>query len=169
MGYDKKIDKLISPVVYLCYPVPKIALLPVLMLLFGIGEISKIALIFLIVVFQVIVSVRDATCNIEPQFFFPLYSLGASFGDIFREVLLPAVLPQLITALRLALGTAVSVLFFAETYGTQLGMGYFITDAWMRVNYLDMYAGIIMLALMGLLLFALLDMAERLACPWQNK
>ena len=66
------------------------------------------------------------------------------------------------------MATAISVLFFTETFGTQYGIGYYIMDAWLRVNYLDMYAGIVVLSTMGLLLFALLDWVERRLCAWNR-
>ena len=67
------------------------------------------------------------------------------------------------------MATAISVLFFTETFGTQYGIGYYIMDAWLRVNYLDMYAGIVVLSMMGLLLFILLDWAERRMCAWNQQ
>lgn len=168
MGYTKKVDTILAPLVYLTYPIPKIALLPILMLLCGIGELPKILMIFLIVIFQVLVALRDGISSIPKEMFYPLYTLGASFKDIFCKILWPAVLPNFITALRVAMGTAISVLFFTETFGTKYGMGYFIMDAWLRVNYLDMYAGIIVLSLMGLCLFGILDLCERYFCKWNR-
>ena len=129
MGYFPKCDRFLSPLVYLTYPVPKIALLPILMLLFGVGEFSKIFMIFLIILFQVVVAVRDGIRAIPKETLYPLYSLGAGFKDIFFEVLWPASLPKFITAIRVALATAISVLFFTETFGTRYGMGYFIKRA----------------------------------------
>lgn len=169
MGYFRRADRYLSPVVYLTYPVPKIALLPILMLLAGVGELSKILMIFLIIVFQVIVAVRDAIRTLPEERYAPLYSLGASLAQVFRFVILPASLPKFITAVRVAMATAVSVLFFTETFGTQYGMGYYIMDAWLRVNYLEMYAGILVFSAMGLLLFGLIDGFERAACRWQRK
>jgi NitT/TauT family transport system permease protein len=169
MGYFPKTDKFLAPVVYLTYPVPKIALLPILMLLFGVGELSKVFMIFLIIVFQVVVALRDGIRAIPNETYYPLYSLGASFKDIFFEVLWPASLPKFITAIRVALATAISVLFFTETFGTQYGMGYFIMDAWLRVNYLEMYSGIVVLSLLGLILFTTIDIIERQVCHWQYK
>nr|WP_304099555.1 ABC transporter permease [Mitsuokella multacida] len=169
MGYFRRADRYLSPIVYLTYPIPKIALLPILMLLAGVGELSKILMIFLIIVFQVIVAVRDAIRTLPEERYAPLYSLGASFAQVFRFVILPASLPKFITAVRVAMATAVSVLFFTETFGTQYGMGYYIMDAWLRVNYLEMYAGILVLSAMGLLLFGLIDVFERAACRWQRK
>ncbi len=169
LGYFPKMDKILSPLVYLTYPIPKIALLPVVMLLFGVGEATKILLIFLIVVFQVIVAVRDGIRLIPAETYYPLNSLGASFYCIFCEILWPASLPKFITAVRVAMATAISVLFFTETFGTQFGMGYFIMDAWLRVNYLEMYAGIFVLSLLGLVLFGMIDLLERCFCSWQYK
>lgn len=169
MGYFNSCDRLLSPLVYLTYPIPKIALLPILMLLCGLGELSKIVMIFLIIVFQVIVAVRDGVRSIPRETYYPLYSLGASFADIFRHILLPASMPKFLTAVRVAMATSISVLFFTETFGTQYGMGYFIMDAWLRVNYLEMYSGIIVLSLIGMLLFGIIDLLESKICHWQYK
>ena len=169
MGYYKFIDKILAPIVYLTYPIPKIALLPIFMLLAGIGELPKIIMIFLIVIFQILVSIRDSIKAIPKEMYYPLYTLGASFYDIFTKILWPAILPNFITSLRVALGTAISVLFFTETFGTKFGMGYFIMDSWLRVNYLDMYSGIIILSIMGLALFGLFDFIENYFCRWKAK
>jgi NitT/TauT family transport system permease protein len=167
MGYFARLDKILSPLVYFTYPVPKIALLPIVMLLFGLGETSKLIMIVLIIVFQIIITARDAVKNIPQEIFRSLQSLGAGRRQIFKEIIIPASLPEVLTATRLALGTAVSILFFTETFGTKYGMGYFIMDAWMRVNYLDMYAGIVMLSLLGFCLFSMLDVAEKYFCSWR--
>lgn len=169
MGYFPGWDRLLSPIVYLTYPIPKIALLPVMMLLFGLGELSKILMIFLIVVFQVIIAVRDGVKGIPKETYYPLYSLGAGFLDVVREILIPGSMPKFLTALRVAMATAVSVLFFTETFGTKYGMGFFIMDAWMRVNYLEMYSGIAVLSNIGLILFGAIDYLERKKCGWQYK
>ena len=168
MGYFPRVNRLLAPILYLTYPVPKIALLPVVMLLFGVGETSKMLLVFLIIVFQVVVAVRDAVAAIPPETYAPLRVLGASFWQMVRHIVLPASLPKFITAVRIAMATAISVLFFTETFGTKYGIGYYIMDAWLRVNYLDMYAGIAVLSAIGLLLFALLDAAEHVLCRWKN-
>ena len=167
MGYFSPIDKLLSPMVYFTYPIPKLALLPVVMLLFGLGEVSKLIMIVLIIVFQVVITSRDAVKSIPAETFHSLQSLGASKVQTFTEIILPASLPEVLTATRLALGTAVSILFFTETFGTEHGMGYFIMDAWMRVNYLDMYAGIVVLSFMGFLIFSVIDAAESYLCAWR--
>lgn len=167
MGYFNKIDKLLSPLVYFTYPVPKIALLPVVMLLFGLGEASKLIMIILIIIFQIIITSRDAVKAIPAETFRSLQSLGASRVQMFTEIIIPASLSDVLTSTRLALGTAVSILFFTETFGTEYGMGYFIMDSWMRVNYLDMYSGIVVLSFMGFIIFTVIDALEHFICSWR--
>jgi NitT/TauT family transport system permease protein len=167
MGYFEPVDKVLSPLVYFTYPVPKLALLPIVMLLFGLGEISKLIMIVLIIVFQIIITSRDAVKSIPPETYRSLQSLGASRSQMLTEIIFPASLPEVLTATRLALGTAVSILFFTETFGTEYGMGYFIMDAWMRVNYLEMYAGIVVLSFMGFVIFTAIDIAENRLCSWR--
>lgn len=161
MGSSERANQIMSPLVYFTYPVPKIALLPIVMLLFGLGEASKLIMIVLIIIFQIIITTRDAVKNIPPEIFRSLQSLGASGLQMFTEIIIPATLPDVLTATRLALGTAVSILFFTETFGTEYGMGYFIMDSWMRVNYLEMYAGIVVLSLLGFMLFMAIDVLEK--------
>lgn len=167
MGYYKRIDKLLSPLVYFTYPVPKMALLPIVMLIFGLGELSKIIMLVLIVIFQIIIAARDAVKDIPEEAYHSLYSLGAGRLQIFKEIVAPASLSEVLTSTRLALGTGVSILFFTETYGTEYGMGYFIMDSWMRVNYIDMYAGIVVLSIIGVLIFILIDILESYLCSWR--
>ncbi len=167
MGWFPAWNKRLSPLVYFTYPVPKIALLPLVMLIFGLGELSKIFMILMIVVFQIIVSMRDAVAGIPKETFYAMTSLGARRRDVFRTVVFPASLPALLSSVRVSLGTALSVLFFTETFGTQYGLGYFIMDSWMRVNYVDMFSGILILSVLGLLLFGLVDLLERMLCRWR--
>ncbi len=168
MAYSKLGNRIVNPLVYLTYPIPKTALLPVVMLMFGLGDTSKIIMIVLILVFQIIVAVRDAVLNIPPDYYNHIRSLGASKIQVFRHITLPAVLPALLTNLRLSLGTALSILFFAEGYGTRFGIGYYILDAWTRIDYLDMYAGIVAIALLGFVLFVLVDSLEEHVCRWKR-
>ena len=167
MAYSRLWNKLLNPLVYFTYPIPKTALLPAAMLLFGLGDVSKIVIIVLILVFQVIIAVRDAVLNIPQETYHPIRSLGASKLQIFRYITMPSILPAMLTNLRLSIGTALSILFFAEGYGTQYGIGYYILDAWTRIDYKGMYAGIIVISLFGFVLFVLTDFLEETVCKWK--
>ncbi len=166
IGYFKWLDKFLSPLVYFFYPIPKIAFLPIIMLMFGLGEKSKILIIILIIVFQVLISVRDSIKNLDPRYYYPLISIEAKPLDVFKHILIPASLPRLLSSVRIALATSISVLFFAETFGTTYGLGYFIMDAMLRINYVDMYSGILILSLMGFFLFAVIDWIEKNLIKW---
>ena len=164
MAYSKKWNKLLNPLVYFTYPIPKTALLPVVMLVFGLGDTSKIILIVLILVFQIIVAVRDSVLNINQQTYNVVTSLGASKFQVFINITIPSILPALLTNLRLSIGTALSILFFTEGYGTQYGIGYYILDAWNRIDYISMYAGIVLISITGFILFIIIDIFEENLC-----
>jgi len=168
LGRSKILDRLASPIVYILYPIPKIAFLPLLLLAFGLGDASKLALLCLILFFQLLVSVRDAAKAIEAGHLAMARLLGLPRGTMIAKIILPACLPGLFSGLRAATGTAVSVLFFAESVSASRGLGFFVMDAWMRVAYADMAAGVLALGILGLGLIALVDALEGIACPWRR-
>jgi NitT/TauT family transport system permease protein len=164
LGRSRRWDGALSPLVYLLFPVPKIALLPIVMLLLGIGNGARIAIVTLVLFFQVLVSTRDAARGVPEPLMVSLRSLGASRGQSLRWVVIPSILPALFSALRVGTATALAVLFFSETFGTRRGLGYFVMESWMRLSYVDMYAGILCLGLLGLALFAAIDALEAVTC-----
>jgi NitT/TauT family transport system permease protein len=167
LGQSPALNRIFSPALYILYPIPKIVFLPVILLLLGIGDRSKIFILFLILFFQILVVVRDQAAALRPELLYSVRSLGAGRRALFRFVYLPATAPAALTALRVSIGTAVAVLFFAETFATTSGLGYYIiVDAWGRLAYADMYAGVIALSLLGLLLYFATDRLERRLAPW---
>lgn len=169
LGVSKKVNRLLSPFLYYMYPIPKIAFLPVFMLLFGLGNTSKIILIIFIIVFQMILSVRDGVFQIPTSHFKVMNSFSASRKHQYRFLILPAILPQVFSALRISIGISLATLFFAENYATTYGVGYFIMSAWTKMNYPEMFSGIIALGFIGLLFFKLLDILENHYTPWTRK
>ncbi|MGE5620529.1 MAG: ABC transporter permease [Sphingomonadaceae bacterium] len=167
IGQSPRWNGLMSPIIYLTYPVPKIVFLPIIMLFLGTGDVSKIFVISLILFFQILVVVRDACLMVRPELVQSVRSLGAGRLDLLRYVYLPACLPSVLTALRVSTGTAVAVLFLAETFATQSGLAYYITvEAWGRMAYPEMYAGVIAMATLGLTTYVVLDRLERRLCEW---
>jgi 4-hydroxybenzoate polyprenyltransferase len=166
LGYSPALDRIFSPVVYLAYPVPKMVLLPVVILLFGLGDLSKIILITLILFFQILVAVRDGVRSVSPRYYDSVESMGGSITDIFCHVVIPAALPHSFTAIRISTGTAISVLFFAESFATSSGLGFLIMDAWARAEYIMIFVGITGMSLMGLVLFIIFSILEKKLCAW---
>lgn len=168
LGQSYQLNKIFSPVIYLLYPIPKVVLVPVVLLFFGIGDLPKITIIFLILFFQILVLVRDQALALRPELILSVRSLGAGRRGLFRFVYLPASLPAILTALRQSVGTSVAVLYVAELFATQKGLGYYIfLNGSTLFNYPAMYAGVIAMSILGLSLYFSIDWLERALCPWQ--
>jgi NitT/TauT family transport system permease protein len=167
LGQYEKVNRLFAPVIYLTYPIPKIVLLPIVILFLGIGDGSKIAIIFLILFFQILVVVRDQAAALRPELIYSVRSLGAGRRALLRFVYLPASLPAILTSIRLSIGTAIAVLFFTESFATNAGLGYYvIVDTFQRIAYPEMYAGVVAMSVLGLILYYLVDWLERALCPY---
>ncbi|MGN0073135.1 MAG: ABC transporter permease [Coriobacteriales bacterium] len=168
LGRSPRLDALFAPVLYILYPLPKIVLLPILLVLLGLADAPKIALISLTVFFQVVVVMRDAAKAIPQATLLSVRSLGAGRWDEWRHVVLPATLPELFTTLRVSSAVAIAVLFFAEAIAGSTGLGYFIMESWAMVNYPRMFAGIIALAALGVIVYELFDLLEHRATRWRR-
>jgi len=168
LGRSPRADAIAAPLIFLTYPIPKVVFLPVLYVLLGLGNSAKITLIALIVFFQILVTARDAAKAVPEQSVLSVRSLGASRFDVYRHVVVPAALPDIFTALRIGTGTAIAVLFLAESIAGSDGIGYYISDAWGRIDYPAMFAGILGMALLGVVLYEALDAVETWATRWKR-
>ncbi|MGH2607308.1 MAG: ABC transporter permease [Anaerolineales bacterium] len=168
LGQSPRWDRLFAPVIYLLFPVPKVVLVPILLLFLGVGDLPKILVIFLILFFQILVLVRDQAAGLRAELVDSVRSLGAGRRALFRFVYLPASLPAILTGLRQSIGTAVAVLYVAELFATQRGLGYYIyLHGSTLFDYPKMYAGIVAMSLLGLGLYFIVDWLHRRLCPWQ--
>jgi ABC-type nitrate/sulfonate/bicarbonate transport system permease component len=169
LGQIRALNRLFSPLIYIAHPIPKIVFLPVILVLFGSGDGSKVFLIALILFFQILVVVRDEAAELRPELILSVRSIGAGRRALFRYVYLPASLPAVLTALRVSVGTAIAVLFIAETYATSSGLGYYIIiESWGALRYAQMYAGVLAMSLLGLALYFAVDGLDRQLCPWRE-
>ena len=168
IGQSRRLNALISPAIYIIYPIPKVVLVPIILLIFGVGDFPKILIIFLILFFQILVLVRDQAASLRPELIQSVRSIGAGRRALFRFVYIPASLPAVLTALRQSIGTAVAVLYIAELFATQQGLGYYIyLNGSTFFNYPAMYAGVIAMSFLGLGLYFSVDWLERRFCSWQ--
>jgi NitT/TauT family transport system permease protein len=169
LGQIRTLNRFFSPLIYIAHPIPKIVFLPVILVLFGSGDGSKVFLIALILFFQILVVVRDEAADLRPELILSVRSVGAGRRALFRYVYLPASIPAVLTALRISVGTAVAVLFIAETYATSSGLGYYIIiESWGALRYAHMYAGVLAMSLLGLALYFAVDGLDRRLCPWRE-
>lgn len=161
LGRSELADRLFQPVLYILYPIPKIVFLPVIFIFFGIGGDSKIMIIAIAIFFQMMVTMRDASKNIASSSIVSTEALGANRFQIFKEVVIPATLPDLFTALRVSTGTAVAILFIAESMAGSSGLGYYIMHSWSLLEYSQMFAGIIAMAFMGVAIYEAFNFIEK--------
>lgn len=168
LGRSKRADAIFGPALYVIYPIPKIVFLPVLFILFGLGGQAKVILISIAVFFQVMMSMRDAAKNAPQAAIESMRSLGAGRASIFMNVVVPATLPDLFTALRITTGTAVAILFIAESMAGSSGLGYLIMHAWSLLEYQQMFAGIIAMVIMGVVLYEVFDVLEKKLTAWRQ-
>jgi ABC-type nitrate/sulfonate/bicarbonate transport system permease component len=168
LGQSKRLNQLFSPLLYILYPIPKVVFVPLVLLFLGVGDLSKIVIISLILVFQITVLVRDQAAGLQFELLQSVRSLGAGRRALFRFVYLPATLPAILTALRQSIGTAVAVLYITELVATRLGLGYYIyIQGSTLFDFPKMYAGVIAMSILGLGLYFLVDMLERRLVPWK--
>ena len=162
LGQVPKVNRIFAPLIAIVYPIPKIVFLPVIYVLMGITDISKIFLIAIIIFFQILVVVRDEAANLHPELILSVRSLGAGRRALFRYVYFPASLPAVLTALRVSVGTAIAVLFIAEQSLTTYGLGYYIVvETYQVLRYPEMYAGILAMSLLGLVLYFIIHNMEQ--------
>jgi ABC-type nitrate/sulfonate/bicarbonate transport system permease component len=168
LGQMPTLNRIFSPVIYILYPIPKVVLVPVILLFLGISDVAKVVIIFLILFFQILVLVRDQAAALRAELVASVHSLGAGRRALFRFVYYPASLPAILTALRQSIGTAVAVLYVAELFATQRGLGYYIyLHGSTLFDYPRMYAGVVAMSLLGLGLYFGVDWLQRRLCPWQ--
>jgi ABC-type nitrate/sulfonate/bicarbonate transport system permease component len=168
IGGSESLNRIFSPFIYLLYPIPKVVFVPVVILFLGIGDMAKIAIMFLILFFQIVVLVRDQAAGLPSQLIQSLHSLGAGRRALFRFVYLPASLPAILTALRQSIGTAVAVLYITELSATKYGLGYYIYyNGSTLLDYPAMYAGVMAMSLLGLGMYFTVDWLERKWCRWK--
>jgi NitT/TauT family transport system permease protein len=161
LGQMPKLDRIFSPLIAITYPIPKIVLLPVIYVLMGITDLSKIILIALIIFFQILVVVRDEAANLRPELILSVRSLCAGRRALFKYVYLPASLPAVLTALRISIGTAIAVLFIAEQSLTTYGLGYYIVvETYQVLRYAEMFTGILAMGMLGVALYFIVSGVE---------
>ncbi len=154
LGQMPRLDSVVGPLIAIIYPIPKIIFLPVIYVLMGISDLSKITLIASIIFFQILVVVRDEAAGLKKELILSVKSLGAGRRALFKYVYIPASIPAILTALRVSVGTAVAVLFIAEQSLTSYGLGYYIViETYQVLLYPEMYTGIMGMGLLGVLLY----------------
>lgn len=169
MGLFRPMRDALNPLIAALFPIPKIALLPLLLLIFGLGETSKYVTIAINVFFLMSINTFAGVMNTPKIYFEVAQNLRASRLTTYLTVALPGALPGIFTGLRICMGTALILLVAVEFSTADSGVGYRIWWAW-TVFWVDtMYVGFLVIALLGLLFSLAVDLLERWIIPWHRK
>lgn len=168
MGLSPVLRQLLQPAIASIYPIPKVALFPLVMLMLGLGESSKWVIVAVAVFFQVLMSTLAGVVNIDRVYLDVAADFRARRWQAYRTIALPAALPFIFTGFQLGLGMALIVVVIAENFGTERGLGYVIWHSWQIFEVRDMYVALILVALLGYLSQLLLARIERAVIPWRR-
>ena len=155
------------PMIGALYPIPKIAILPLVMLIFGLGEQSKWVIIAIGVFFPLVINTMAGVMGIDKIYHDVGRNFGAGRGDFYLTIALPGALPLILAGVRLGWGTALLLMVTAEFVAAKSGLGYLIWQGWQSFAIEQMYVGIILVSALGYLSFVLLDQVARAIVPWK--
>lgn len=168
MGLFWPVRVFLMPLAAALYAIPKIAILPLVMIVFGIGETSKFVIVALSIFFLVVLNTMSGVLEIDRTYRDVARNLGASRLELFTTVALPGALPSIFTGLRLAMGFALIVIVGTEFLTvSQGGIGALIWQSWTILSVKKMMVGLIITGIMGWLLSLLVNLSERLVMPWR--
>jgi NitT/TauT family transport system permease protein len=166
MGLSPLTRAVLSPIIASLYPIPKIAIFPLVMAVFGIGEFSKYVLVAIAVFFFMAINSFAGVANVDRIY----WDVGRSFRvSRLRSILtiaLPGALPMIVAGLRLSLGVSLLVLVSAEFVGAKSGIGFLVWNSWQVFDVEAMYVGILVIGLLGWSFFAIMDALEKRLMPW---
>ncbi len=165
MGLYKKVDDILSPIVYCLSPIPKSVLTPVFLIIFGMNDIGRIMIVVFIVIFPIIVSVKDAITLIPKEYFIIAKTLNLSRQELYTKIIFKAILPNLLSTIKITIAIAVAVLYISENIGANIGLGYYIASN-NGINNVEMYSAIVMLSLIGYAVVLTMDWLLINKCKW---
>ena len=169
MARVRWVDRLFEPLFSFGYPIPRVALYPVFVFLFGLGHLSKITLIFLECMYPIAINTYYGTRAVNERYVWAARNMGASELQVFWKVVVPAALPQIFAGLRIALPIALVIAILTEMIGATEGMGYQIAFASASLSRAQVFAGVVVIAVVGFVLDCLLTLARRKLVFWERE
>ncbi|MGI6633192.1 MAG: ABC transporter permease [Bacillota bacterium] len=169
MGLFSPLRAWLMPLVSSTFPIPKLAIMPLILIVFGLGEASKVFTIGIGVFYLVLINSMTGVLSIDPIFLDVAKTFGASKKDFYLTVAIPGSLPMIFAGLKLGMGTALLLIVAAEMSAAQSGVGWMIWRAYDMFDIERMFSALLTLAVLGYLLSILLDTIERKVIPWKEK
>ncbi|MHB1534933.1 MAG: ABC transporter permease [Acidimicrobiales bacterium] len=169
LGLVRPLRSALSPLFTALYAVPQIALLPLLLVIFGIGETPKVLTVLAVTFFVLEINALAAVRNFDPRLLEAGRAYGANGAKLFRHVLLPGAMPAIFTGLRVSIALGLVVITATEFVASNNGLGFLVWNSWQLFQPDQMYVGLVTIALVGVILTAVISLIERLALPWMTR
>lgn len=169
MGLFPLVRSLLNPLVAATFPIPKLVIMPLILLIFGLGETSKVVIIALGVFYLVLINTLAGVLNIEPIYMDVAKNFGAGRREFYLTVALPGAMPMIFAGFKVGMGTALLLFVAAEMSAARAGIGWMIWRAYDVFDIEKMFAGLITTSVLGFLLSYALDFLERFIIPWKEK
>ena len=169
LGWYKGVRTFVDPVINFFRALPPIALIPLVIVYFGIGEVAKVAILFYASFFAGVIVMYEGIAQISPIYVRVARTLGATDGEIFRKVIVPLAVPHMLTAVRVALGVAWATLVASELIAAQQGLGALIQNASNFFQLDIIYLGIICIGFIALAMDTALRLLARRLVSWQER
>jgi len=167
-GTARWFDRMLSPAVFLTYPVPKIVMLPIFMIWFGIGDLSKVLIIALACFYPVFINAYYGVRQTRTILVWSALNMGATPARIFRRVVLPSAAPMIFAAMRVSLALSFIVMFAAEMINARSGLGHMIRTAENSLRFDLMYVSLVTIAILGYAGDRLVRLAHSRLLAWQQ-
>jgi ABC-type nitrate/sulfonate/bicarbonate transport system permease component len=168
MGLNRPVRALVEPLIAALYPIPKSSIVPLALLIFGLGEGSKVFMVAVGVFFPVIINATTGVLEINKVYLEVGKNFEASRWNTFRTIAFPGALPVIMTGIRLGIGMGLVLIAVAEMIGAKSGLGFMIWNAWEIFSVEQMYVGLFVIALIGVAITFLLQEVERILIPWKT-
>lgn len=168
MGLSTYFRAVLYPIVAATYPIPKSAVLPLIILIFGLGEMSKIVAVAIGVFYIVLLNSMAGVLNLEQKYLDVGRNFKASKFNVFFTIALPGASPQIFTGLKLSMGIGLILIVMAEMLGANSGIGYKIWDSWQVLSIDKMYVYLAVISVMGFVSMGMIDLIERKVIPWKT-
>jgi NitT/TauT family transport system permease protein len=168
MGISRPLRAAIDPLVSATYPIPKSAILPLVLLIFGLGEMSKVVMVALGAFYPILINTVLGVVNLDKIYLDVGHNYRANRWQVFRTIALPGALPSIMAGIKLAMGMGLILIAISEMVAANDGIGYMIWNSWQVLTVDTMYVGLLVIAILGFVFSLVLDEIERMLIPWKT-
>lgn len=166
-GWNSTFNAVVNPFISGLYVTPKVALLPVIIIAFGIGPASKIVIVFLMAFFPIVMSAQKAMLTLDQNLIKAARTFSASEFQIFKTIALPSTVPFLLNGIRLGIGQGLIAVVVGELFASTAGIGYQLTSNGQNLQTDRMFVGVLVITITGIILTSLLGIIERRFSSWK--